>query len=490
MPKFSRRPLHRLASMLLIPILMLSGCSSAAPAVGSTEATTASATLSQTPAPTPDPTQSPTPDPTPAPTPKPEEISVTVDSSKQYQTFLGFGGNYTQIQYAGKALDSIGKYTLETLRPEWVRVPIPLDLWEPVNDNKKAGTIDWAGFATTDPKMVDLFTMMKAMKETYGVKNITASVWNIAAWMVDGEPGTKGGVLPEEKYGEVAESMIAFLLHLRDEYGVAVDQISFNEPDIGTNVKMNSTDMIKFVRVLGPMLDKAGLTTKWLIGDVSQPNPAALYMSEMLSVEDIAPYLGPVSLHTWNSSAISDMMLANLRDAMPPTGKILIAGEFGFNPGLWRTPEEFPKWQTGWFLANLIYRTVKYTGTNVILYWELENDYPLMSETLEKYPSWHVFKQAFDTLKPGSVLLDCQSENESFLGSYAAADGKGYFTLQLLNKREKPLLVTVSGLPDGTLSAFVTSETSNQEDFGQHVVTGGTMTLEIPAKSFVSFQTP
>lgn len=486
----SRRVAHRRRSAAgiaaLLALVLLTGC--AAPAGTGSASPTASAS-SDSPAPTATPTPTATPSPTPEPTPAIKEVTVTVDATKRYQQFLGFGGNYTQVQYTGKAQDTIGQYTLETLHPEWVRIPIPLDLWEPENDNGKAAVTDMKGFRTDDARLVELFELAKRMRSEYGVKNITASVWRVAAWMV-GEKEGFGGIIPPELYAEVAESMTAFLVHLRDQYGVVVDQVSFNEPDIGTYVRMNSDQMIAFVKVIGPMMKMAGLDTKWLIGDVSLPTPTTMYAKALLGDPDIQEYLGPVSMHSWNSSSISDMMLSTIRDYMLTTDKPLVVGEFGYNPGLWKTPAEFPTWQNAWFLANLIHRTVKFTGASVILYWELQNDYPLMSTALEPYPAWHVYKQVFDTLKPGVTIVDCASAEEGTVTGYAAADEAGYFTAQLLNRKEKPVRVILKGVPDGAWKSLVTAEGRNVEDGGAWQSENGTVTLELPPKCLFSLYTP
>ncbi len=469
---------------LLLAAALLAGC--AAPA-GTASASPAASTASATPAPTPAATPAPTP--TPEPTPAIKEITVTVDATKRYQQFLGFGGNYTQVQYTEKAQDAIGQYTLENLHPEWVRIPVPLDMWEPVNDNGKADVMDMKGFQTEDPRLVELFELVKRMRAEYGVKNITASVWKVASWMI-GEKEGFGGIIPTELYAEVAESMTAFLVHLRDRYGVTIDQIGFNEPDIGTYVKMNPNQMIAFVKVIGPMMKQAGLETKWLIGDVSQPSPTVLFAEALLGDPDIREYLGPVSAHSWNTSTMSDTLLSTIRDFMVKSGKPLIIGEFGYNPGLWKTPAEFPTWQNAWFIANLIHRTVKFTGASVILYWELQNDYPLMSLELEPYPAWYVYKQAFDTLKPGVTIVDCKSADETIVTGYAAADEAGYFTAQLLNRKGSPVRVVLKGVPDGTLKAYVTAEGRNQEDGGVWQAENGTVTLELPPKCMFSLYTP
>ncbi len=438
---------------------------------------------------TPSPSSSDTPENTLAATPKPtpaiKVMSVTVDTGKKYQTFIGFGGNYCSGMFNDDVLGSIGKYTLETLRPEYVRVPILLDWWEPVNDNTDPTTINSDGFKLS-PRVSDIFNMIQSMKNDYGVTTFTASVWNVAPWMVNAEEGTTGGIIPEENYDEVIESIIAWLLYVKDNCGVEINYFSFNEPDIGVNVLMGADSMKSFVSEAGPLFKKAGLNTKFLIGDVSLPTPTVDYAKKMMSDESIAEYLGPISFHTWNSSTISDNMLSTIRDYSLETGKPLFASEFGYNPGLWKTPEEFLTWQNAWFLANLYYRTIKFSGAGLLEYWELQNDYPLMSIELEPYPAWFITRQMMDTIKPGSIFVDCQSSDESLLGTFSALHEDGNFVIHLLNKTEKPIMAIISGAPGGEWNQMVSVDQHYQEMKNDVVENNGTHSLELPPKSVVT----
>ena len=460
--------------------VLISGCTATAPVSGdnaSGVAEPAQASTETTPAPTP--VSTPTPSPTPKPSPTPAPMTVTVDAGSRQQTMVGFGGNYCQVQYTGVALDDIGRYTLETLRPTHVRIPLAMNRWDPDKDAKPR-------YQTEDPRILETISMIREMRDTYGVAHIIGSIWDAASWMVESETGGTGGVIPDTLYMDTAESIVALLLHIREETGVELDQISFNEPDLGVNVRMGSEATVDFIRIAGPMLDKAGLKTKFLIGDVSQPSPTTQYMDVLLGATDIAPWLGDISYHSWNSSTMSDGLLSAIRKKAALIDKTLIIGEFGYNPGLWKTPEEFPTWQNAWFVANTLYRNIKFAGAQLVLYWELENDYPLMSLDLEPYPAWHVFTQTIDALPPGMTILASQSENESQLGSLAASGEDGSFTLLLLNKTPKDISAVITGAPEKPLQVEMTMEDSYRKDGGQIVPVSGTHTLLIPTKSYVT----
>lgn len=102
-----RQPYHHLLVLFLLALLILPACTGSTPA---TE-TTPQASVTPEVAVEPDDVQTPEPLPTPSP------MEVVIDLANEQQTMLGFGGNYCQVQYTGTALDDIGRYTLETLRP-------------------------------------------------------------------------------------------------------------------------------------------------------------------------------------------------------------------------------------------------------------------------------------------------------------------------------------------------------------------------------------
>lgn len=487
----SAKPPIRLTSfvviLMLLMFLIFTGCIGTSPASVSappasstsmdTDPESTPAATEVTPAPTPSPSPSPSPSPTPIPTPVP--ITVTVNTGNRQQTMVGFGGNYCQVMYTGVALDDIGRYTLETLRPTHVRIPLPMERWDP--DNKAEPR-----YQKEDPRILELLAMIREMKDTYGVAHFIGSIWDAAPWMVESEEGGTGGVIPVALYKETAISISELLLHIREETGVEIEQISFNEPDLGVNVRMGSEATVAFIRMAGPVFDKAGLQARFLVGDVSQPSPTTMYMDVLLGATDIAPWLGDVSYHSWNSSAMSDGLLHAIRQKVAATDKTLLIGEFGYNPGLWKTPEEFPTWQNGWFVANTLYRNIKFAGAQLILYWQLQDNYPLLSPALDPYPAWHVFLQTIDALQPGMTVVESDSGNEAKLGTLAAIGEDGAFSLLLLNKTPKDVSAIITGASDKPLRVEITREDNYRVDNGQSLPASGTHTLIVPTKSFVT----
>lgn len=460
---------YRLVALaLVLALALLSGCAPAQPAA--------------TPQPTPEPTA--TPEPTPeAPEITYKQVGVTVDPSVTYQTFLGLGGNYAQVQYTGTALDSIGQYLLDDYGPEYIRICMPLHLWEPVNDNDDPYTTDPAAFVT-DGEMASLFYMLRLMHDKYGIEHILASIWDIPPWMNANGEGTKGAIDPE-MYDEFAESVVAFLAYVKENCGVEIEYIAVNEPDILEFIHVTAEESVTLIREVGPRMKEAGLNTLFLVGDVSKPSAAIMYFKAVLENEDIYPYLGALSYHSWNAGLCSDNELKGLRKYAQESDRALLCAEFGNDPQLYKTPEEFPKWSTAWGLASTFSRLLRFSGTQIFYYWEFENDYPLLSPELEPYPSYYVLRQVTDNLLPGYKIMESNSANEVKLMTLAAGDGGDGFMLQLISRYNDPVEVKLAGLPDMPLRIITTGEDAYLVEGGV-LEQGADRMVVLPPKSILT----
>src|SRR5205823_4101670 len=113
---------------------------------------------------------------------------------------------------------------------------------------------------------------------------------------------------------EAADSLAAFLLRARDVYGVNVNYLSINEANGGFNLLMNEPEMDQFIKVTGVRFAQLGLTTKWLVGDTYSVDTLVNYAKPILDDPDAAPYLGPISYHTWWSETEPDSVYTAIRD--------------------------------------------------------------------------------------------------------------------------------------------------------------------------------
>ncbi|MBT6005818.1 MAG: hypothetical protein HOG79_08870, partial [Prolixibacteraceae bacterium] len=135
-----------------------------------------------------------------------QPLVVKIYPEIKRQKIESIGGNYCQANYTGKAWDAIGEATLKDFKPSHVRVALPLQFNELEYSKYKGGKL------LEQNAVISLLETMKRMKDDYGVSNFTVSVWRVANELVDKpERRDKRRVL-YEKYDEVIDMLLVFLI--------------------------------------------------------------------------------------------------------------------------------------------------------------------------------------------------------------------------------------------------------------------------------------
>ncbi|MBE0672995.1 MAG: hypothetical protein IH588_20645, partial [Anaerolineales bacterium] len=394
------------------------------------------------------------------------------------QTIVGIGGNYA----FDKSDTALGKYTLNNLNPRHVRVEMDLWQWEPVNDNGDPGTTNWTSFKDIGQTHVN-FLQMQDFKNR-GIP-VVASIWDVPDWMVQNPGETIKRIIPPSMYDEAIESIAAYLLHARDQYGVTIPYVSFNEPNTGYHTLFTSPELIAFIKKAGPRFASLGLTTKWVIGDVDGPTKTVSYVTPILQDSSIAQYLGPgVSAHSWNWDNASDAVFSDIFSLANQYGKQVWVEEVGLNSLGWQTAGYTSTWSYGFDLARLYYRLIRYMRASVLTYWEYGDDYPLASPTtLTPYPAFHVVKQLADQLSPGTKILETTSSNSKLLVIAGKNDSTGNFMIQVINDSSASDTATISGLPNANLTLQRIRNGENGVTLGSYAPANGSLTIDLLPQS-------
>src|SRR6185369_11541288 len=81
--------------------------------------------------------------------------------------------------------------------------------------------------------------------------------------------GPRGNPLNPEKMAKIKESIAGYLLYLKEKYGVEAAMFSFNESDLGINVRQTAREHAELIKTLGAHFATRGLATKLALGDTS-----------------------------------------------------------------------------------------------------------------------------------------------------------------------------------------------------------------------------
>lgn len=386
-----------------------------------------------------------------------QKASVQIYPEVKRQIIRSIGGNYCQANYSEHAADAIGNETLQEFRPDHVRVALPMRLRRtPFQDYRGKNFI-------SQPLVIEVLEELKRMKNEFGVKNFTISVWDLPdEFMVD--PSKKAQrIIKPEAYDEVIQMLTDFFLKAKNEYGVEVDQFSFNESDGGYQIIFSPEATIAFVKKAGMKFEEAGLKTKFLLADTAQTKGTVEFATQIMADPSILKYIGPLCFHSWWSENIPDNEFERIAGFGKAWKKEVWCSELGFDAMSWKIKDMNKSWDYALRFAKISHRMMKYAQVEVSLYWTWQNNYEIMSEDLkEKYPSYYMTRQQVDFLNTGTQIVHSISSDPDVL-SIGAIRSDGNRILQLINLKKEAITVDVSGFDSSSIDATITTQANNWE---------------------------
>ena len=303
-------------------------------------------------------------------------VTLAVDASKPGRMFDGLGGNF-RIQNP-RVDPQVIAYNLANLRVAWARVEMPWRTWDPDT------LVDPAAKDTSqlDPRVRAAMVMARTAAAK-GAK-VIVSAWFPPQWAVLG-PLPRGGALVNGRRGNALDparmektyaSIASYLLYLKQHYGVETAMFSFNESDLGIDVRQTALEHADFIKGLGAYMKGRGLSTTMLLGDVSDATPT-WFIGAAMQDSTTWPYIGAVSYHSWRGW--SDSLLAFWLDAAKRLDVPLLVGEGSTDAGAYRYPTIFQEPDFALQEITLYVRMLALSQPKSILQWQLTSDYSLLA---------------------------------------------------------------------------------------------------------------
>lgn len=386
-----------------------------------------------------------------------QKATVKIYPEIKKQVIQSIGGNYCQANYSAHAADAIGNETLREFRPTHVRVALPVRL-------RNMKFEDYRGSSyTKQPLVIEVLEELNRMKTEFGVTNFTISVWDLPDEFIVDPTRQAQRVVKPEAYDEVIQMLTDFFLKAKNEYGVEVDQFSFNESDGGYQIIFSPEATIAFVKKAGQKWAEAGLKTKFLLADTAQTKGTVEFATRIMADPAIYPYLGPLSFHCWWSENIPDSEFERIAGFAKAWKKEVWCAELGFDAMAWKIKDMNKSWDYALRFAKISHRMMKYAEVEVSLYWTWQNNYAIMSaDTKEKYPSYYVTRHQTEFMNTGTQIVhSVSSDPEILVISGIRAHSKRI--LQLINMKKEPVSVNVSGFESQQIDVTSTTETNNWE---------------------------
>jgi hypothetical protein len=419
-------------------------------------------------------------------------VTLTLRADQPGRVFEGLGGNF-RIQ--NPTLDpKVIAYNLENMRVAWGRVEMPWRYWDPEEGADPAAA---ARAGRLDERVVRAMEMAREL----GKRKIPVivSVWFPPAWAVEGElrarpvNGVWGNELDAAKMERIYASITSYLLFLKSEYGVEAALFSFNESNLGIDVRQTGEEHAAFIRGLGAYMAAHGLATKMLLGDTADANDTT-FIEPAVKDRSTWPYIGAVSFHSWRGWG--DDLLTFWGDAAKALNVPLLVGEGSTDAAAWNYPAVF---QEPWFAMeeiDLYTRILSISEPMSILQWQLTADYSVLAgggifrDSTELRPTqrfWNL-KQLAST-PPASFILPASCGQADVTCAALGDIAGGEYTVHIVNNGAgRP--AEVSGLPNGVkeLRVFVTDATRGMREGARVPVSGGRATVALEPTSFTTLR--
>lgn len=422
-------------------------------------------------------------------------VELKVFPQQEGKKFDGIGGNF-RLQNP-ETDPQVIDYSLKNLRVAWSRVEMPWREWHP--DSSK-DPIEEARKGNLDPKVEAAMEMAQRLDKK-GIPVILAA-WFAPRWAIIGEPssgldmnGNRGNLLNLQKKEKIYNSLTSYIKYLKQEYGVETVMFSFNEADLGIDVRQTEEDHNEMIKELGAYFRENGLKTEFLLGDTADANGWD-FTTKASTDPQSRPYIGGVSFHSWRGW--TDENLLRWYDISNRVDKPLFIGEGSIDAGAWRYPQILEEPTYALDEIDVYLKILNKAQPLTILQWQLTADYSPMSgggifgnTEEELHPTQRFFNlQQLGNTPKGLYALPITTSNDAITAAAYGDKEKGIYAIHLVNKGATRK-VTITGLPKevSKMKVFLTNKEKSNELMETLSVRNGSITLQLQGAGFTSLVT-
>lgn len=409
--------------------------------------------------------------------------NVSINWSDFQQTILGNGINFEGYHSNGGAEVLSQKFVsmLETLPSQLNRVCLPLNVWEPGNDNTDPFTIDFSHFNDSGGAR-NTFLRIKELKNR-GMES-WLSIWDMSDWNILNPDKTSKRKIAN--FDEMAESITAFLVYGKQTYNIEPLYVSVNEPTIasengwgGYNIAYSPEEQISLIQKAGILFDKYQIKTKWLIA-VHKVYPSELEQAKQIFANpDVKKYVAGFDFHSYSmQNSEFEPYLKNWYEWSKTTGLPTFCGECDYDNAFWLNPDRETWTKAALNYGTLLHRIFNTAKVNAFIPWYANN-------AEDARPYRFISKHFMETFKKGAVLVKSTSTDPNLLVTAGKLDEKYIVHIQNTSVYEKT--IQIDNLPVNQFDWICSKNNSYYQTQPQQNVKNGIMTLKLPPSSFSTF---
>ena len=424
-------------------------------------------------------------------------VNIKLNVKNPGRKFAGLGGNF-RLQNP-KSDPQVIQYCMDNLRVAWGRVEMPWNFWHP---EENADPMAAAEAGNLDPHVRAAMEMAQRLTKK-GIP-IVVTDWSAPAWAIVGDPrdayrfrsqGIYGYQLNKGKMDKIYKSIGDYLVYLKQNYGVEASLFSFNESDLGINIRHTGEEHASFIKKMGAYLASRGLATKMLLGDNSDATTYDFIYPAMNDPETY-PYIGAISFHSWRGCTTE--ILQKWANAAKKMNIPLMVGEGSTDAAAWQYPQIFEEESFALNEINLYIRLCSVCQPISILQWQLTSDYSILVgdgiyNTVGKLrPTqrfWNLKQLSKTPENSFSIPFTCNKEdiNCAVFGNIA----KGEYAIHVVNNGAE-CDATISGIPSGitVFDVYITDAKTNMKKTASIPVENGQVKLMLHPASFMSLFSP
>ncbi len=419
-----------------------------------------------------------------------EPVNLTINTAQQGRGFDGLGGNFRLQNPKGDP--QVIDYCLQNLRVAYSRVELPWRLWQPNKDVDPTLTADSGKMAAPVKKAMEMAHRLDSM----GIP-VILSAWFPPAWAAEGKVnvrpvnGVWGNPLNKDNMDAIYKSIADYILYLKNKYGTEATLFSFNESDLGINVRITPQQHDDFIKGCGAYFAARGLKTQMLLGDNSDATTYK-FIDIALNDPDAKPYIGAISFHSWRGWDTD--ILQHWANAATQLKVPLLVGEGSIDAAAWSYPDIFQEQTYAIKEINLYTRLLAICQPLSILQWQLDADYsPLIGGGIfgnnePLHPGQRFFNLKQLSITPKGLFAMPVMGSASNISCAALGDNnKSVYAVHLVNTGTRRK-ITITGFPTGVkqLQIYTTSKILNMEESRPVKVKNGRVKFKLAATSYTT----
>ena len=403
-------------------------------------------------------------------------VEVTLDPDVQYQTILGWGAASWSPPWVSQSLrEALIRDAVNELGLTRLRLELPSGngaearAWEWLNDDWDPLTINWSAFntAAADRRIAEMVVPFKQAVEANGDPfNIYVS-----PSLFDGGSSGAAPVWLLNNPGEYAEFALAYLLNLKNTFGIEADfYCILNEA--GNNNPFNASVVAQMIKTLGPRLETAGLSTRIEFPESVNAQAAwNSYIQNVMGDEDVWPYVGCLSYHLYGTN---DPYRSYIRD-------------LGLSMSLPTAQTEYMNLNMNYLYDDLVLGGVSYWeiyGLGQCFEWNPNNT------SFNRINQYWNFRQVMHYVRPGAVRIEAVSSDPNL--RVLAFMHDGLMTAVLINGSGSRA-ARIQNLPVGTYGICQSIGSGVYQELGLQTVVSprgqsetGALSINVPSNTVMT----